>query len=163
MPDRPKRVAMEASNGEQRVKVEIGRRTGNLTIEEPSTLTEGIRAKIQEICDGSLMDALAAGRTVNLWTLGMVIPVICVLILGELKVLPYSAAYFGTVTWFVAWFSAGILIFRFREKSDILIINVYRADRPSFFRRTKDDWVVEISVMIVGLILGYIIGRVTKR
>jgi hypothetical protein len=52
--------------------------------------------------------------------------------------------------------------FVFRNQSEVLVINAYRADRPSFFKRTRDDWIVEVIVMLMGLLLGFIIGHLTK-
>lgn len=162
MPERPKYISMEASNGEQRIRIEVGRGTGKLTIEEPNTLTEGIRTKIEGICDGGFIDHMIAGPNVNLWGIAGFVPVGCALALGLSKAISLSTSEFGMLIGTLVWVAAGSFIFRFREKSDIVIINVNRADRPSFFRRTKDEWIVELSVMIIGLILGYLIGRLTK-
>jgi hypothetical protein len=162
MPERPRNLVMESSNGEQRVRVEVGRGVGKLTIENPNTLTEGIRAKINEICHGSAIDALIAGRAINTYVLALFVPAGIVLVLGSLRVITYSAADISLILALVVWMGTGSFIFRFREKSDIAIINAYRADKPSFFRRTRDEWVVEVSVMLLGLLLGYFIGHLTR-
>jgi uncharacterized membrane protein YczE len=41
------------------------------------------------------------------------------------------------------------------------VINAYRADRPTFLQRTRDDWVVELVCVAIGLVAGYILGRLT--
>jgi hypothetical protein len=38
------------------------------------------------------------------------------------------------------------------------LINAYRADRPTFWRRTRDDWAGESVMLLIGAVVGGVIG-----
>ncbi|MCO6000138.1 hypothetical protein [Actinoallomurus rhizosphaericola] len=43
-------------------------------------------------------------------------------------------------------------------RSSALLINDYRENRPTFWERTRDDWIVGAVWCVVGLVLGGVIG-----
>jgi hypothetical protein len=42
-----------------------------------------------------------------------------------------------------------------------LLIHAYRVDRPTFWQRTRDDWVIGIVMLFLGGVLGYIVNVIT--
>ena len=46
------------------------------------------------------------------------------------------------------------------SKSGAVLINAYRTDRPTFWQRTRDDWIVGAVWAVVGVVLGGIVGGV---
>ena len=129
-----------------------------MVIEEPNTLTEGIRTRIEKICQGRFFDRVVAGRLINMSAFIALVLYAIFAIVGTATGVTWAADVS------IALVSGYILIgfFVFRNQSEVLVINAYRADRPSFFRRTRDDWIVEIVVMFIGLLLGFLIGHPTK-
>lgn len=45
--------------------------------------------------------------------------------------------------------------------SSAVLINAYRADRPSFWQRTRDDWFIGTVMLLLGGVLGYIVNMIT--
>ncbi|MFG3441275.1 hypothetical protein ACGF0J_28835 [Nonomuraea sp. NPDC047897] len=41
------------------------------------------------------------------------------------------------------------------------LINAYRRDRPSFFQRTRDDWITGSVMAAVGGVIGYFVNEIT--
>jgi hypothetical protein len=44
----------------------------------------------------------------------------------------------------------------------IHLINAYSRDRPSFWRRTRDDWAVAIVTGVISLIIGFVLGKISE-
>jgi hypothetical protein len=157
MPERPTAVTISASNGEQSVKVELGRGRGRLVIEEPDTLTEGDRVRIEKLCAGRFIDRTIAGRAVNIFV-GIALAVVTILLLLGAAI--RDARWLGGIAGILYLGAIPIGFFAFRNQSEVLVINRYRG--PSFLKRTRDEWIVEVVVMLMGLLLGFIIGHLTK-
>lgn len=158
MPLRPRRVTMTAGSatGDELVRVELGRRVAKLVLTEPTTMTEGVRARIENVCDGNFADTMLAGRAFNI---GMTC--VGVVALGSLALMPLVGETWAGGVGVGIVLGGGWLVDRLfgRRHGEIIVINDWRRNRPSFFRRTRDDWIVEAIMMILGLVIGYFIGR----
>jgi hypothetical protein len=43
----------------------------------------------------------------------------------------------------------------------VIIINAIRSERPTYWQRTRDNWLIGIATTILGVVLGYILGKLT--
>jgi hypothetical protein len=46
-------------------------------------------------------------------------------------------------------------------RSSAILINADSADRPSFWRRTRDDWIIAVVMLLLGGVLGYLVNTIT--
>lgn len=42
--------------------------------------------------------------------------------------------------------------------SSAVLINAYRDERPTFWQRTRDDWIIAVVMLLLGAVLGGVIG-----
>ena len=41
------------------------------------------------------------------------------------------------------------------------LVNAYRKDRPTFWQRSRDDWIVGVVMLLLGGVLGYLVNQIT--
>jgi hypothetical protein len=46
-------------------------------------------------------------------------------------------------------------------RSSARLINAYRGDRPTFWQRTRDDWIIGVVMLLFGGVLGYLVNQIT--
>lgn len=158
IPPRLERVTMtgrSASDG-QAVQVELSRRGSKIAITAPSTLTSGVHSGLTKILRPRLDDYLVPRLVMTRLAWPLVVGS-SVLWLTYAILEKWSAAWFFAVLAFAS--GLGIADYAVAKRGDVTVINDYRTH--SFLARTKDDWVVGIASMLIGLVLGYLLARAT--
>jgi hypothetical protein len=127
-----------------------------VTIFEPGVLTEGALSRIQRIVGPRRrrwhvpLAKGASGRE-TLASLGAIGGVLA--LVGYIS--PLLTPLFSIVAIAAVFF---VLFARNRRVSSAIVVNAYRKDRPSFWQRTRDDWVVATVMLVLGAIVGGFVG-----
>ncbi|MFV2196002.1 hypothetical protein [Nocardiopsis sp. LOL_012] len=178
LPERLKRVRMEATRGESSIRVELGL-GAEVVLIEPDISASGVLTRIKEIC--------APRRIRVYWPLVLATLLIDLLLLGGYLVISYlkhlqqeETVLYGAVVILMlllavaavpsnsaAIGSAFMAAPPASSRDDILlrsiILNVPRAERPTFGQRLVADGGVSAFWTVVGLVFGGAIGYLVNQ
>jgi hypothetical protein len=182
LPERIPGIVLEASNPNtsESIEVNLDRRSAHIVLRNPSTLSRGAALQIQELCDNRQRAKWLRPRNLIFGELILIIISLVLLML----LLDWDAYYEGSNPYY-PWApivggltGAGLIVLlivgllRLQGVSSPLshgaiLINEYREMRPGFIQRTRDDWVVSLTASaigtVLGLIAGYVLGRLTDH
>jgi len=162
-PDLPERLpeltmTAETPQTDARVEVSLGRGMSRVTVTEPNTLTIGVLSRIRQVCGDRVTrypPELAALAVLLVTSLG------CLYLIGQVLDDNRPVVLIPVL---VGWMLIFLVIALFVDRSmrprrnTAVLINVYRAARPTFWERTRDDWAIEGVMLLVGAVLGGVIG-----
>ncbi|MEV0704169.1 hypothetical protein AB0I53_40495 [Saccharopolyspora sp. NPDC050389] len=171
-------MAITASgDGAKRIRVTLRSREAKLVMFDPDMHMRGVAGRIVEVCKTSrrrfspslFKDLRAASFALLLIAILMVS-----IFLNELRDEPTNRPPLHPAMVVAAWFVlvaigalfVGLLVWlvvgsaRSGPQSSAVLRNVYRAERPSFWKRTADDWAVTAVSSTVFLFLGYFLGKI---
>jgi hypothetical protein len=139
-PDLPERlpdVAMTGTDGKTAVSVKLGEGEASVHLIEPTTFTEGTLSRIlrltkprRRIFSRIKFDTKTGPRMVVFTTR---------MALLATRMVPFPVSVTGVL-------------------SSAVLINAYRDERPTFWQRTRDDWIVAVVMLLLGAMLGGVIG-----
>jgi hypothetical protein len=155
LPETGRDVKMTAKSGESSVTVTLSPRSARIVEVEPTSATHGLASLIRSIAGRGSRVPLRA------W-LGLT-PVVIPTLLA-ITYAPSLGANWSVIVVLFTMLITMIVLRRIPARmtgESARVINAYRADRPTFLQRTRDDWVVELVCVAIGLVAGYILGRLT--
>jgi hypothetical protein len=147
------------------VMIDTGRATVQLV--EPDIPADGVLSRIRAICEPRRRPGWSfchwAGPTLAILILAYL--VVSTIAYNLTKTSPFWNNAFWTpeiLVLSVALLAAGggIMVIG-SNKRKVRITNAMRADRPRYWARTRDMWVVGVATAIAGAVLGYLLGRIT--
>jgi hypothetical protein len=159
-------IAAHKADGEGTIMATFGGLSAHITLEEPDTLIEGIRSRIVLICTPLHRRVWSFCRNAG--------PVIAVV--GVLGVVGITIGYANSehskvwngiwLNWIIpCFFEAliviGIVMRIFGRGRGLIIINAPRAERPGYWQRTGDMWLVGVATAILGAIIGFVLGKIS--
>ncbi|GII63277.1 hypothetical protein Skr01_33620 [Sphaerisporangium krabiense] len=154
----------------RRIEVELSRWTSYVRLVEPDVLCEGILSRIRTVV------SRPSRRRININHRGLM-AAHTIFTLGLAAVTAAQGATWiitnkissGGINYLIAPFglwvavSLGLMFLLARGRGPrVSLRNYYRSDRPSFWRRTRDDWLVQIIGGALFLVLGFILGKVAS-
>jgi hypothetical protein len=166
-PDLPERLpdltmAAERAGTDAKVNVSLGRELAEVTLTEPDTLTLGVLNRVQQVCRR------------RRWRWFGRLPLSDWVVMPALILLAVVSQDFVSIDLFDrALIALGglvlvcmlIIVLPQRKNSSgarkAVLINAYRADRPSFWQRTRDDWIIGVAMLLLGGVLGYLVNQLT--
>ncbi len=174
LPERPEKLVIRGTriDPDRRVVVTLTPGSASVELAEPDTLSAGILARIQAICapcrrlrlrqviDRS--DGLRALVGV-LGPFGIAFGVTGILV-AESSRHKTSILWIGNPLLIAVSFAVGIVgvsYLLFPRPPLVIIINAPRAERPTYWQRTRDMWWVGIVTSLAGVIVGYLLGKFT--
>lgn len=162
-------IIAKSDDGSTRIKVKLNSVAAVVVLIEPDTLTLGALGRIRQIAKqrqrfwrvgpgarwiavgGALtFGALAAGSTAAFANMPL-----------------HQSTVTRTLTWsFTAlvWVASVIFLIippPWRTCSSAILVNADFVERPSFWRRTRDDWVIGVVMALVGGVLGYVVNALS--
>lgn len=160
-------IYMAAADGRQ-IDVELSRRVARVVLTEPDTLCQGILGRINAVIARPRRRPwlLTLNRMIAFaYAVATALTSVAVYLAPDEWGKPWDRWSAFAIAAFVTAFTS-VLIFPRLMKRDpprsARLVNAYQSDRPTFWRRTRDDWVVEIIVGLVFLVLGFVLGKVTS-
>jgi hypothetical protein len=163
-------ISGEKDGGERSITVAFTQNTAYINLVEPDTHAFGVVVRIKNICDQKWRFSRILYRDKGrIFYLG-----------GIISLIAYTLIYIGFTNnakstkppWNGVWLNdivpllllsvipIGIGI-RYLGIRRVAIINAPRADRPGYWKRTGDMWVVGIITALLGAIIGYFLGKIT--
>jgi hypothetical protein len=165
LPESPRSLKLSASDGDRRIEVDLSVHLSSVTLTEPDTLCHGMLNRIQHVA------RRPGRRRPPIFTKVLAFLMWALLTMGVLvttSVFRWQGSPFPVWVdpgiWIAMILICGIMFFQMQKNRDTVIcaariINAYRVDRPSFIRRTRDDWVVESVVAVISLVAGFFLGK----
>jgi hypothetical protein len=182
LPEKPRTMTISAGNRDtlSAVEIRLSAREATVLLTEPDTLLAGIVYRVRLICEPRrrrLRSALRVGRR-DSWArivsaaLGIVLAVlasvVAVLAAVQASVAPqpghHATGLSADIIALIASLGAVVLAaLSFTvwagNRPWVEIINAPRADRPTYWQRTGDMWLVGVITALLGAIAGYLLGR----
>lgn len=172
LPERPQLTLISAvsPNGESKIEIQLTEAIAQAELTEPDTHMWGVLNRIQTICKESRAPFLQ-----GFWpsSLGKFLKAMFLVAALTLIFTLFARVAFSRPTWPVATLEGFCIVLfiviivngigrRFEQSSgSAIVVNAYRSTRPSFFQRTRDDWIVHVIVGMFFLIVGFLIGSFT--
>ena len=172
LPERLVKVEISGKNTDAKrsITVDFTQNAAYVNLVEPDTHAFGVVVRIKNICDQKRRFSRILYRDKGR-----------ILILGGIiSIIAYTAIYAGfnggtksaKSPWTGVWLNDIVpllllsmipigLGIRYLGKRRVAIINALRADRPGYWKRTGDMWVVGIITALLGAIIGYFLGKIT--
>lgn len=148
------------------VTVNLQKESAWVELTEPNTQAAGVLSRIRDICEQRKRVFWAFRRHFGpmLATFGAVCFVAVTIVAANTEKSRAWNSFF--LTWVVPCTEVGLIVIgiglRLSAMSrKIVITNAPRASRPRYWQRTRDMWVVGIITTIVGVLLGYALGRLS--
>lgn len=126
------KTAVTAGHEWPTVQVTLSLTEASVTLTQPDTHTLGVLSRIQQV-----------SREGRRWGPGVVL----VQVLAAIVIAAFTSKSIRTARPLTA--------------SRAVLINAYRADRPSFWRRSRDDWIIGAVMLLLGGVLGYFVNVIT--
>jgi hypothetical protein len=167
LPERLPELTMTAEHGgtDAKVEVSLGREVAEVTLTEPVTLTLGVLNRIQQVCHQRWWRWWIGRLRIGDWvaTLAIVFPGVLVMIfdLSGIDLLDHAMLVFGGLILGALMISLLAWTKNSSVSRKAVLINAYRADRPSFWQRSRDDWVIGVVMLLLGGMLGYLVNQIT--
>jgi hypothetical protein len=142
------------------IEVVLGRWQAHVTLTEPDTRTLGVLSRIQQVCK-------VRNRGLRRPTSLAMVVVPGLITFGLARFSPplsNSLTALFIAGWIVLYtFVGDFLLGRTRWGGDesAFLINAYRTERPDFWQRTRDDWVVGAVWALIGGVIGYFVNQIT--
>lgn len=131
---------------------------------EPNIQSAGVLSRIRDICEQRKRTFWAFRRWFG--PALAIFGVICFATVSVISIPTTKSPVWNSVflTWVVPLTELGLIVsgigIRLSARSrEVVITNAPRASRPRYWQRTRDMWVVGIITTIVGVLLGYVLGR----
>ena len=170
----PERLAnLEISSRKKDIKrsitVKFDSTSASIDLVEPDTHSLGVAARVKEICDQKLRLRRLLFRNLGYNFVSA----------GIISIILYTVLYIGVngtksakPPWSGIWLNEIVpllllsfipigLGLRFFGTSRVIIINALRADRPGYWKRTGDTWIVGVITAVLGALIGYFLGQIT--
>ena len=165
LPERLSRLRMVAARreGDTEIVVLLSSHGAEVTVTEPDTLTLGVLRRVQEVCDGRDQSRNAKRR--RLARVAALLPLVIVALMAMVRVEDKSVALallMGLLT-LIMFIGALYNVRRLMHMSGTTatLVNNYRTERPSFWQRTRDDWIIGVVMLLLGGVLGYFVNQIT--
>jgi hypothetical protein len=167
-------VTITSTPSDSPAAVEVGFTAGSATVRltEPSLETRGVLVGIQQVCETrSLRWRSRMPRSQNATYTALLIGCIAaafnivfvILAISPTKGTPGWISSPATIALASAAFVASAGYVALDSRPRVMIINVPRADRPTFWERTRDSWKVGIITTVGGVIAGYLLAKLTSK
>jgi len=171
LPERLVNVSISGQDADSKSSVEVkfDSTSAYVNLVEPDTHAFGVAVRINNICNQQrrlrrllyrkLGYALALGGTISL----VAYTVIYAGVNGTKTAKPpWTDVWLNAVVPLVMLSMIAIgLGLRWLGRHRVVIINAPRADRPGYWKRTSDLWVVGVITALLGAFVGYLLGRIT--
>lgn len=152
------------------ISVTLSRSRARADLVGPDTLMSGVLVRITQICELRRRRLRSLRSSSETSTLPVIVsPVIVAVVLLLIAIL--SGGTGGTLKWSssdtiitavggtLALATAGWPLLASRPL--VKIINAPIAERPTYWRRTRDSWTIGIVTAVFGTVLGFILGKIT--
>lgn len=174
VPEKLEWLTITASRGKHQLRVTLNQATAVVEMIEPDTLLRGVLTAVAQVCQRSLR----RGRSMA--PLGVVAPDVARRYQRSDRVtkglLVFVLALATTVIsldlYLHAWMLSrdGLLmlvlipvplwiLWAFRKHSSAVLINAYRAERPTFWQRKRDDLLINAVALVLGGVIGYFVNE----
>jgi hypothetical protein len=168
IPEELKEVTITAktANGQGSVIASFSEDNAHITLEEPDILIEGIRSRISAVCMPLRRRAWWFCKSADNIVLVVGVLGLIGLLIGAAnneKSRVWNSVWLNWIipSFFLALIVIGFVMQFYYEPREVIIINAPRADRPSYWQRTGDMWMVGVVTAIIGAIIGFILGKVS--
>jgi hypothetical protein len=168
LPENPRSLRFLASREGRALEVALAPASNRVTVTNPDTLCHGIASRVRDVCHrpGRHRPSLRLRRNVLL----VLAAIGCIVNAGFVTLSLLGGVKLGLLTNAVSVTAAAppiagsIYMWRLNRTDHLrtYLINAYRRDRPSFWRRTKDDWAVETVVGAIFLVVGFVLGKISE-
>jgi hypothetical protein len=158
LPERPYGLVISAVAEDGRaVEIELSGRDSRVVLTEPDSQCTGVLTRIREVCARSRRGRLPK------YKIALFLTAAAVTTISFSSIVTLNNPALGIIGAVVGWalFAAGLFIGLRIATRRAVLLNVRREDRPSFWRRTRDDWAVQIAGGLVLLALGILLGKVS--
>lgn len=177
VPGRLDWLTITARDGEHQLRVTLSRTSAVVELTEPNTLLHGVLNRVLALCQHSrrrekpnvatgMLHPDVARRARRAQKISVWFVCACLVMATFIVAVPYftlDAAERPSWVLVVAYSCVGMvalwLAWQFRRRSSAVLLNAYRADQPTFWRRKRDDLMINAVVLVLGAVLG---GVVTK-
>jgi hypothetical protein len=169
LPERPTSLSFTAATLEgQGVNVIFDAYGSRVTLTEPNTLSRGILSRIQDVCRRpgrrrrpmyKLLVLLSTIIAATSATISLIAA------FQQLKGTPVVGSIYPLLITMMATATLLLVYVRWLRRRGVvgaILVNAYLVDRPPFWRRTRDDWIVQIIGGALFLVLGFFLGRITS-
>jgi hypothetical protein len=159
----------ERDESDTTIRVSLSKLQAVVTLVEPDTLTEGVASRIMRLTSGKKrrFAAIMASKGVfwipaGLMVIGLIFFIIWLQTLtGGIRAsrgLMIGSGIAAAIAFIGAVLSPAVV---YMAGPGSILINAYRSDRPSFWKRTRDDWTVGAAWALVGGVIGYLVNQIT--
>jgi hypothetical protein len=176
LPEVPEKVKIFAADKDgdpydtkrRSITVQIDKTTAQINLVEPDSAATGIATRIQGICNNRVKPfrllchrvglPMDVGGFVLIWIYATIYSVVTH---GHAKP-PWTDVTLNAVLplVFIALVPLGLAAI-WIGRHPVRVINAPRAERPSYWHRTSDMWIIGIITALFGAIIGFILGRIT--
>jgi hypothetical protein len=153
------------------IKVLLSHSAALVTVSYPNTLTAGILTRLRDIAKNSRrpfrsLIPQSEGFQIARYTISVIAWFALVVDVLVFSTHPHSKNWtqleFGITSWSgSAVLLAAFIIGRLQKLTHVLITNAPRAERPSYWQRNGDTWVIGLITAVIGAVIGYFLGKVS--
>ncbi|MEV1198456.1 hypothetical protein [Microbispora rosea] len=140
------RMTSQIPETETKIEVVLSSREAKVALVEPDTLTLGVLGRIQQVARGCR----------RMWSLSPA----SVNVAGKLSDSSVTRRSAGSAVAVIGE-EVAVWLVTARLRSSAMIINALRSDRPTFWQRTRDDWIIGAVMAVVGGFIGYLVNELT--
>lgn len=177
LPEKLEKVTIRAANPDRlgSVEIRLSDREAVVQLTEPDTLLAGVVSRVRLICEPrrqhyprALEWARRADSATPLASAALAFTVVLVSlgIIAENRWLTKAHSHGHSAGGVAAFVGVGIVAFAALSffllgavRPWVEMINAPRADRPTYWQRTGDMWVVGVITALLGAVAGYLLGR----
>lgn len=170
LPEKLSRVTIKAANPDRpsAVEIRLAPREATVLLTEPDTLLAGIVSRVRLICEPRRRRMISALLRVGTGSAGLFVVTGVLLGSGAGFVVAGTVAHPTGGVKAALFVSVGVLAVLsigfgiwFANRPWVEMINAPRADRPTYWQRTRDIWVVGVITALLGAVVGYLLGKYT--
>lgn len=179
VPEKLDWLTITASQGEHQLRVSFSGTSAVAETTEPNTLLHGALSRVVIICQdnwrrgkprmrgaGSWLSPNMARREYRTQKVGVALLSVFPVLLVAVTLVPYvvgaderppcsmlvSVICIALLYLWMAW--------QLRRRSSAVLINAYRADRPTFWHRKRDDLMINVVMLALGAVLGAVVTKI---